>query len=223
MSKNRNLADLLDSTGDVKSDALDNVSGLPDAIDVNASAPADSLAITSSGNVGIGTTSPGGNSTNRQLTLNGTTAQATFSNGAFNTIIGNNGSIGYVEVSASYPLVFYINSAERMRITSDGRGLSQFTAKAWVNFDGDGTVSIRDSHNVSSITDHGVGEYTVNFTNSMSNANYSAVALAESWHICLNAASQMTTTSCRFYVFSDSTGSRPAVDVTAITVQIFGD
>ena len=54
MSNARNLADLLDSTGDVKSDALDNVSGLPEAIDVDASAPADSLNVDSSGNVLVG-------------------------------------------------------------------------------------------------------------------------------------------------------------------------
>ena len=58
MSNARKLADLLDSNGDVKSDSLDNVDGLPDAIDVNASAPADTLNIDSSGNVGIGVTPP---------------------------------------------------------------------------------------------------------------------------------------------------------------------
>jgi hypothetical protein len=55
MSRARNLADLLDSNGDVVSGALDNVAGLPDAIDVNASAPADSVVIDSSGNVLVGT------------------------------------------------------------------------------------------------------------------------------------------------------------------------
>ncbi len=47
--------------------------------------------------------------------------------------------------------------------------------KAWVNFNGTGTVAIRASYNVSSITDNGVGDYTVNFTTAMSDANYSAV------------------------------------------------
>jgi len=47
--------------------------------------------------------------------------------------------------------------------------------KAWVNFNGTGTVAIRASYNVSSITDVGVGEYRVNLTTSMSDANYSAV------------------------------------------------
>lgn len=46
------------------------------------------------------------------------------------------------------------------------------TAKAWVNFNGTGTVAIRRAFNVSSITDNGTGDYTVNFTNAMSDANY---------------------------------------------------
>jgi hypothetical protein len=44
--------------------------------------------------------------------------------------------------------------------------------KAWVNFNGTGTVAIRDSFNVSSITDNGTGNYAVNFTTAMANANY---------------------------------------------------
>jgi hypothetical protein len=64
---------------------------------------------------------------------------------------------------------------ERFRITADGRGLSQFTAKAWVYFNGNDTVAINDSHNVSTITDNGTGDYNVNFTNDMSNASYCVV------------------------------------------------
>ncbi len=48
-----------------------------------------------------------------------------------------------------------------------------YLARAWVNFNGTGTVAIRASGNVSSITDNGTGDYTVNFTTAMSDANYS--------------------------------------------------
>ena len=47
--------------------------------------------------------------------------------------------------------------------------------QAWVNFNGTGTVAIRASYNVSSITDNGTGQYTVNFTTAMVDANYSCV------------------------------------------------
>ena len=56
--------------------------------------------------------------------------------------------------------------------TDEASGL----AKAWVNFDGTGVVAIRASYNVSSITDNGTGNYTVNFTTAMPDANYCAVA-----------------------------------------------
>lgn len=46
------------------------------------------------------------------------------------------------------------------------------SAKAWVNFNGTGTVAIRAAFNVGSITDNGVGDYTVNFTTPMADANY---------------------------------------------------
>jgi len=48
-------------------------------------------------------------------------------------------------------------------------------AKAWVNFNGTGTIATRGSFNVSSITDGGTGIYTVNFTNALADANFSAV------------------------------------------------
>jgi hypothetical protein len=47
-----------------------------------------------------------------------------------------------------------------------------YPCRAWVNFNGTGTVAIRASGNVSSITDNGTGDYTVNFTTAMSDANY---------------------------------------------------
>ena len=48
-----------------------------------------------------------------------------------------------------------------------------YMARAWVNFNGTGTVAIRGSGNVTSITDNGTGDYTINFTTAMSDTNYS--------------------------------------------------
>jgi hypothetical protein len=48
-----------------------------------------------------------------------------------------------------------------------------YACRAWVNFNGTGTVAIRDDGNVSSITDNGTGDYTVNFTTAMPDADYS--------------------------------------------------
>jgi hypothetical protein len=53
-----------------------------------------------------------------------------------------------------------------------------YASRAWVNFNGSGTVSIRSSGNVSSITDLGVGYYRVNFATALPDANYAALATA---------------------------------------------
>ena len=50
--------------------------------------------------------------------------------------------------------------------------IAQGRAKAWINFNGTGTVAIRDSFNVSSLTDNGTGDYSMNFSSAMSDANY---------------------------------------------------
>ena len=56
--------------------------------------------------------------------------------------------------------------------------VEMYLAKAWVNFNGTGTVAIRAAGNVSSITDNGTGDYTVNFTNALPDADYSVTSSA---------------------------------------------
>jgi hypothetical protein len=55
----------------------------------------------------------------------------------------------------------------------------QASVRAWVNFNGTGTVAIRAAYNVTSITDNGTGDYTVNFTTALPDANYA---------VCTNAS-----------------------------------
>jgi hypothetical protein len=59
-----------------------------------------------------------------------------------------------------------------------GSVVTAYGCRAWVNFNGTGTPAIRASGNVSSITDNGTGNYTVNFTTAMPDANYSASGMA---------------------------------------------
>ena len=75
----------------------------------------------------------------------------------------------------NYALKFETNGTERLELTNDGRGLSQFTAKVWANLNGNGTIALRDSHNISSVTDNGTGDYTFTFSNAMANTNYAAL------------------------------------------------
>lgn len=67
--------------------------------------------------------------------------------------------------------------------TADGSGILKVqsngvttNALAWVNFNGTGTVAIRSSYNVSSITDNGTGDYTINFATALADANYAVIA-----------------------------------------------
>lgn len=81
-----------------------------------------------------------------------------------------------------------------------------YACRAWVNFNGTGTVAIRGSGNVSSITDDGVGNYTINFTTAMSDTNYTwAGASSNSGvgpggaSVCEYATGGKTTTSLKIY------------------------
>lgn len=68
--------------------------------------------------------------------------------------------------------------ADTIQNTSGGAATltKQSAAKAWVNFDGTGTIAARDSFNVSSLDDDGTGNYGVNFSSSFSDGNYSATS-----------------------------------------------
>jgi len=60
-----------------------------------------------------------------------------------------------------------------------GSVATAYGCRAWVNFNGTGTVAIRASGNVTSITDNGTGDYTVNFTTALADANYSVVVTSD--------------------------------------------
>ena len=64
--------------------------------------------------------------------------------------------------------------------TTGGAGL--YPARTWVNFNGTGTVAVRGDGNLSSITDNGTGDYTLNLTTAMSNSNYSAVGSTNAYN-----------------------------------------
>ena len=132
-------------------------------------------------------------------------------------------------------------------ITGDGSGLTNlpagaapaalstatgsapsYSARAWVNFNGTGTVAIRASGNVSSITDNGTGTYTVNFTNAMSDINYTTNATisqvyAVSNNLALintNASGEVAPTASAVSVICLSNAGAVA-DVKYFSVSVF--
>lgn len=108
-----------------------------------------------------------------------------------------------------------------------GSAAIAFGCRAWVNFNGTGSVAIRGSGNVSSVSDNGTGDYTVNFSTAMPDTNYSAVfggvgeqggAGADDLFVCINRlTAAVATTSLRIGT------RRPSVlvDPPIVCVSIF--
>ena len=111
-------------------------------------------------------------------------------------------------------------------------GVEVYTCKAWVNFNGTGTVAIRSSGNVSSISDNGVGDYTVNFATAMADANYSVVAVGSladgtnNTDTVIIGPSRGTTTpllagSCRLVAAARATTASTFTDPVIASIAIF--
>lgn len=137
------------------------------------------MRIDTSGNVGIGTTSPGARVDVRTAAL-GTALQLSDDTNYGANFIGISGGL---KLAMNGTQTFSVFQTTNERLTIDGSGNLKFNSgygsaataygcRAWVNFNGTGTVAIRASGNVSSITDVGAGIYTVNFTTAISDANY---------------------------------------------------
>ena len=91
--------------------------------------------------------------------------------------------------------------------------------RAWVNFNGTGTVAIRASFNVTSITDSGVGTYIVNFTTAMTDANYAPVtnsAAVGSVNFQTPLAGTITTTTFDLYTSNGTTATDSSIVVAAV-------
>jgi len=100
-----------------------------------------------------------------------------------------------------------------------------YMARAWVNFNGTGTVAIRASGNVSSITDNGTGDYTLNFTTALSDANFTAVTTGGDTAAGTAARNYNTTIAAKattsVEIVSALTSSGAVIDCPAIDVAIF--
>jgi hypothetical protein len=105
-----------------------------------------------------------------------------------------------------------------------------YACRAWVNFDGGGTVAIQGSGNVSSITDNGVGDYTVNFSTSMPISNYAVglstqgVSLGDLTRIAVirsNGGIPTLKTTSALRIATGRTSAQDVNDVDGVSVMIF--
>jgi hypothetical protein len=180
---------------------------IPDGIITPADLSQGKPVWDTSGNVGIGTSSPASTldvvatgvatgtirststsgSREAKLRLNVPSTGGDDPSGQIEFTYGTGYTVaGSIQMTHTNPnMKFFTGTNERMRLDNSGNLLfnsgygsvaTAYGCRAWVNFNGTGTVAIRSSGNVSSITDNGTGTYTVNFTTAMSDANYSVNA-----------------------------------------------
>jgi hypothetical protein len=201
----------------------------------NAETTATSLVLQpDGGNIGVGTSS----SPNATLQVEGT-------DDANNLIVGHNNTdfavytdstVGEIRLKAedgsgsnfSKYMTFYTHpsgsaATERLRIESNGnlQHLSKpaYFARAWVNFNGTGTVAIRSSKNVSSVTDNGTGQYTVNLTTAIA-SNAASISDCHNGGINRSGTSRMiSTTECKVWCWH--LGTNQPINLTYIDVAMF--
>jgi hypothetical protein len=199
----------------------------------------EAMRIDSSGNVGIGTSSPG----NKLDIVSAGSSQIRVKDGVNATAYydfgrdGTDGFFGFSGAQTTFSGYKWSVSAgtEVMRITNGGNlqfnsgygsVATAYGCRAWVNFNGTGTVAIRASGNVTSITDNGTGEYTVNLTTALTDANYSVVGSCgtgaagnDDFNLTTNYNAAPTTSAVR--IGSQRANSGVATDAAYISLAIF--
>ena len=117
-----------------------------------------------------------------------------------------------------------VTTAGSIAVTGEGNStttnLQQGLAKVWANWNGTGTVAIRDSFNTASITDNGTGDYTTNVSNAMANANYCYTALggdtSGSLSVRIENSSNRTTTTIDLISYNTSDAMLDIQDVNSL-------
>lgn len=100
-------------------------------------------------------------------------------------------------------------------------GTENYKCRAWVNFNGSGVVAIRGSANVWGVTDNGTGNYTVNFTSAMSDANYAVALAVQSQTSGVAGLSRNISSTTTAYSLLTTDASGNLIDPAYICVSVF--
>ena len=114
-----------------------------------------------------------------------------------------------------------VTTAGSIAVTGEGNStttnLQQGLVKAWARFNGTGTAALEDSYNITSLNDNGTGNYTLNYTNSMSNDNYAKADGGGHW------TEQSTTDSTATASMLTYSSAASLADYTNVTFMTVGD
>jgi hypothetical protein len=127
-----------------------------------------------------------------------------------------------------------ITAAGDITVTSEGgaatQSLQQGLAKSWVNFNGSGTLAVRDSFNVTSVSDNGTADYTISYASSLANDDYSISGISANMgstmsQIWIANSAYVASGSFRMLTLyvSNTGGGGGAADQTFVSVHIHGD
>lgn len=124
-------------------------------------------------------------------------------------------------------LALTANSAPIKTALNAGGNPPIYATRAWVNFNGTGTIAIRASGNVAGITDNGVGDYSINFITAMPDTNYvisgscnSEGGTGNPQHITPNSGFPKSTSICRIGAGCGTQNSLGLYDSTSVEVVI---
>jgi len=151
-------------------------------------------------------------------TNNFTLYQPSSPDGTVRLGVGNSGATTADVASFTSAGLFAFNSGY-------GSAAVAYGCRAWVNFNGTGTVAIRASGNVSSITDNGTGDYTVNFTTAMPDANFAIAGTGSGATTNMlpitpaDSTTARTSSAARFVILASNGGT--AVDCAQVGIIVF--
>ena len=178
--------------------------------------PADNNNLTSTGRVGIGTSSPG----RTFQVVDSSNAFLSAKCGSVEGFVNVTSSAVNLESSSSIPVTFSPGGTLRGRFDTSGNlqfnsgygsVATAYGVRAWIHFNGGAsTIGTGDaSRNVSSVTDNGTGDYTINFSNNMPDANY-----------CIFGSATWTSTyGAVVFVYRDTTNGYPSSSAFRIAVN----
>jgi len=186
-----------------------------------------------------GVTVTGDNSGSLQLATNNGTTAVTIDTNQRAAFVAGTAALPAITTTGDTNTGIFFSAADTIDFAEGGTACGQFDSsanfkfnsgygsvatafgcRAWVNFNGVGTPAIRGSGNVSSITDNGTADYTVNFTTAMVDANYAVVyGGATDWRtLGADGQANITTSGVRVITRLPSTAGLSEVDSVALAI-----